>query len=213
MFGDHCFASGAAARCAGHGDGVFGGAGAALRIHDEVRDADDQRHPARIHQGLQGRVGEGDQRPHQGRGLSRRTTRRRAAADAKACGSAPSKLPSAQLELFVGVDRASRLWPWPVCSRIASRRAARSTMPDMRKLIASVGDGRGLSTIGYTIYDMQMFNTKTPVNQAGRSSPTSAFACWRPTASRRWCARWVPTPCRCRYLRCYLPSSKARSTA
>ena len=68
-------------------------------------------------------------------------------------------------ELFVGVD--PRFQALAMAGLFKDREQARRALdnPDMRKLIASVGDGRGLSTIGYTIYDMQMFNTKTPVNK------------------------------------------------
>ena len=48
---------------------------------DEVRDVDAQRRAARVHQGLQGGVGEGDRRQDQGRGLSCGPARRRSAPD------------------------------------------------------------------------------------------------------------------------------------
>jgi len=70
-------------------------------------------------------------------------------------------------ELFVGID--PRFQVLAMAGLFKDREHARRVLdnPDARKLIASIGDGRGLATIGYTIYDMQMFNTKTPVNKLG----------------------------------------------
>ncbi len=68
-------------------------------------------------------------------------------------------------ELFVGID--PRFQALAMAGLFKDREHARRALdnPDLRKLIATIGDGRGLATVGYTIYDTQMFNTKTPVNK------------------------------------------------
>jgi TRAP-type transport system periplasmic protein len=68
-------------------------------------------------------------------------------------------------ELFVGAD--SRFQALAMAGLFKDKDHARRVLdlPAARALIASIGESRGLITVGMNVYDMQMFNTKAPVTK------------------------------------------------
>jgi TRAP-type C4-dicarboxylate transport system substrate-binding protein len=68
-------------------------------------------------------------------------------------------------ELFVGADKRYQGLAMTGLWKDVNHARRVLDKPEVRELIASIGNQRGIVTIGTMVYDMQMFNTKQPIEK------------------------------------------------